>query len=181
MDETLLVKIGRVFDRAGVEYALVGRSAARLHGASDGDLEVEALARLTEEDLDQVLAAARAAGLGVDAGLASLAVSEGEHLTLFPGGDAYVDVKPARSASDLATLRTRISVAVEGGVVMAASAEDTVARLLDQGDVGSFEAAREVLMAKAAELDRGLLGERCEELHVTHLLREADPKLAVAP
>ena len=174
MDEAILAKVHRAFSHAGVEYALVGRTAARLWGApfSDRLEEVEVLARLPPGDADDLVAAARVQGLDADPGLVSLAVESGEHLTLFPGGEAFVDVKPARGASDLAALRARVDMALDEAEVAVATVEETIARLLDDGDEAAVEAARFLASRRRAELDLGYLGQRCEELRVAHLLRE---------
>lgn len=173
MDEDVVERVHRAFADARLEYALVGRTAARLWGAPAAERgEVEVLARVLPGEADRLLAAAKAVGFEADAGLAGLALEGGDHLTLFPGGEAFVDVKPARGAADLATLRTRVALPLGDTDVMAAPVEDTVARLLDEGGEDNLEAARALLERHAGRLDEGFLGQRCEELRVAWLLRE---------
>jgi hypothetical protein len=180
MDAALVARVHRAFSDAGVDYALVGRTAASLweapmgprqHGS--GQAEVEVLAFLPPGEVDGLLAAAAAQGFTTDAGLAAHAVEGGEHLTLFPReGGAFVDVKPARGASDLAALRARTEFPLGAGVVHAATLEETVVRLLDEGSQDSLDLAKALLQRWTGEVDPGYLGQRAEELRVGHLLRE---------
>jgi hypothetical protein len=182
MDEAVLAKVHRAFTDAGVEYALVGRTAARVWGApvEPAQGEIEVLARIAPGEADDLLAAARAQGFDADPGLAELAVESGEHLTLFPGGEAFVDVKPARGASDLAALRARVDVVRDEAEVTVATVEETIARLLDAGDEESLVAARHLVREHRSMLDLGYLGQRSEELRVGALLREVLEALAPA-
>jgi hypothetical protein len=173
MDERLLAAVDKVFEAAGVTYALTGRTAAALWGAPEAEREeVEVLARLAPGDVDDLLVTARAQGMGVDPGLAGLAAETGEHLTLFPSGATFVDVRPARGMHDMAALRTRLPHDAPAGRVWVCTVEETIARLLDEGTEDALLAAQRLRVRHAERLDLGYLGRRCEELGVAHLLRE---------
>jgi hypothetical protein len=169
----------RAMEQARLDYVLVGRSAAALWGATEVREEVDALVRLEPGGADKLLAAAKAGGFDAEPGLAALAVESGEHLSLF-SGPLYVDVKPARGASDLAALRTRVPMHIGPARVWAATLEETVARLLDEGTEASLEGARRLLRDHGAQVDAAYLGQRCEELGVAHLLREVQAEALAA-
>ncbi|MCA1814055.1 MAG: hypothetical protein LC624_08910 [Halobacteriales archaeon] len=169
----LAARLHRALEPQGLAYVLVGQAAAAHWGASVPVEQLDVLVKLDPGQADRLLAGAEAQGFEAESGLAALAVEQGDHLSLFsPGAEAFVDVKAARGAGDMAALRTRLGEDLGGERVSVATREECIARLLDAGSEPDLDAARELLGLHGAELDRGYLGQRCEELHVAHLLHE---------
>jgi hypothetical protein len=178
LDAPLLERIHELFEAAEIPYALAGRSAAAWWGAPSGTQEVEVVARVEPEETSELLAAAAAHGFEVDGGLAFMAAESGEHLSLFPGSARFVDVKLAQGAADSAALRMRVKARTPRGPFWVASLEETIARLLDEETTEAIALAAKLWKHHFAGLDPAYLGQRCEELGVTRLLREIEDMVA---
>ena len=168
----VVAQVHEALQAAGLPYAVVGRAAGAVWGSGQRPEQVDVVVKLEPGHADALIAGARSHGFETEAGLAELAAEHGDHLTLFPEEGPYVDVKPARGASDMAALRTAVERNVDGGEASLATLEETIARLLAEGTEEDVLAARRLLALHRAEVDPGYLGQRCEELGVAHLLRE---------